>query len=146
MEREGPTDAENNLRLSFIGIPHFLQVHTMPLGFYGRPTLEPDFANQKKSKEEFRFYKERQKLKTVFSVCFVASHSRGSTPRVALRMAPRSIFSRNHTQHAAPSHQSFEFVSEHLRFILIFLFFCATISKMCLRVSGKSKRGYFWGL
>lgn len=37
--------------------PRFPKVPIMSLCFYKRPTLVPIFANQKKSKEDFRFYK-----------------------------------------------------------------------------------------
>ena len=57
------------------GIPHFMKVCVMPLCFYQRPTLVPVFTNQKKkkSKDDFCFYKKRQKAKIALSVCFAGA-------------------------------------------------------------------------
>ena len=40
--------------------------------FYERPMLIPDFSKQKKSEENFRFYKKMLKMKIVSSICLAA--------------------------------------------------------------------------
>lgn len=59
-------------------IPCFLKVCVTPRLFYEIATSVPVFANRKKSEQYFCFMKTGQKLKTVFSVCFAASCSRGN--------------------------------------------------------------------
>lgn len=39
------------------GIHHFSKTHLIPLHFYERPTLEPLFTNQKKSKEDCHLFR-----------------------------------------------------------------------------------------
>lgn len=51
-----------------------------PVCFYGKPTLVSVFTNQKKSKEDFHFYRKRRVAKTVFSVwqgAVIAGQQRG---------------------------------------------------------------------
>ena len=50
----------------------------MPLHFYRLPTFVYIFANGKKSKEDFGFYKKWRKAKTAITVCFAVSCYRGS--------------------------------------------------------------------
>ena len=42
------------------------------ISFYERPTLIPVFSKQKKSEENFRFYKKMLKMKIVSSICLAA--------------------------------------------------------------------------
>lgn len=68
----------------------------MPLCYYKRPTLVPDFANQKKYEEDM---KNSQKAKVLFTICFAVSCYRGSGARRAVRVAPPNSFLGTHTQH-----------------------------------------------
>ena len=67
--------------LAYIGIFHFPKVHFMPIYLYERPTLIPIFANQKKSKEDFCFHKERRKVKIAFSICFAVYYWGSAHPK-----------------------------------------------------------------
>ena len=72
----------------------------MPLGFYERHTLVPVSDKQKKSEEDFRFYKKMLRTKIVSSVCFAASvieteHRLGSTAK----LLPQEL-------HSASQHQT----------------------------------------
>lgn len=50
----------------------------MPLCYYKRPTLVPDFANHKKYEEDT---KNSQKAEVPFIICFAVSCYRGSNAR-----------------------------------------------------------------
>lgn len=110
-----------------IGILCFSKVHVMPLLFYGRPTLVPVFTNQKSSKEDFRFYRNKQKpaktnkAKPAFSISFARSRDRGSMdPEQRARGALPSSFPGNYTQRLSISAAvALECVSEPLCFIAI---------------------------
>lgn len=85
------------------GFHHYLKVRFTSLHFYRRPTLNTVFANPKKSKEDFHFYKKEWKSKTAFSVCFAASPYRGSVhpeQREWRRQAP------SRKLHSASQHQA----------------------------------------
>lgn len=60
------------------GIRCFSKAHFMPLRFHERATLVPVFMNWKKAKDDFHFYKNRWKVKMVFSVWSGVSRYRGS--------------------------------------------------------------------
>ena len=56
-----------------------------PLGFYERPTFVPVLTSQKKSEEDFHFYKNRRRVTIAFTVLIAAAHTldirSGSFPR-----------------------------------------------------------------
>lgn len=82
----------------------------------------------------------KKKAKTKFSICFAASHYRGSTRSRAAREAPPSSSLGNAAPH--PATRALDCVCEHLCFILIFV---VPLRKMCSKISERPRRGYFWG-
>lgn len=108
----------NRYIMLFIGIPQFLKVHFIKSPhFHERSTLVHVFANQRKYKEDFSFYKKRRKVKIVFSDDFAASSYRGSEHPSRESGPPSS--SGNHTQHLSIRLPSLWTVCEHLCFTLI---------------------------
>lgn len=53
--------------------PTFRKVHIMPLRFYERLPLVPDFPNWKNCEEHFCFHRKWRKAKIMFSVCFTTT-------------------------------------------------------------------------
>lgn len=72
-----------------MGFPSHPKVHFRPLGFCEGPTLVPVFTNQKKSKEDFRFYE--KKVKSENSIIETAAPQ-------AVRAAPPGPFPWDDTQ------------------------------------------------
>lgn len=118
------------------GIPPNSRLCVRPLCFYERPILVPIFANWKKSKEDFCFYK-----KTAFSVsvCFAGSQFRGRM-RMQLVAPPRSFLGNTHSS-SASSYQSSELWCTSALYLDLF---CASVSKMCHKVSEKCKKSFFF--
>lgn len=70
------------------GIPCFSKVHFPPIRFYKRPTSVPVFTTQKKSKEDFCFYKEKAKSKNSI-VCLAVGFAGRAHPKQRTRVAPQ---------------------------------------------------------
>lgn len=99
------------------GIPCFPKAHLTPFHFYEKCTLVLVFIKQKKSKEDFCFYKITQKVKIAFSICFVVSYySRWHVPWAA-RVALLNSFLEKTLSLSASSHHTSNCVSEHPCFI-----------------------------
>lgn len=123
---------------------HFSKVPIRSLHFYVRFTLAFVFINLKKHEEGFWSYEKREKAKIAFHVCFALSCYWGS-------VHPEQ----GEWPHQTPSLRStlITSASNHCCFglcpwasVLYLRLFCASLSKMCPKVSGKPKRGYFWDL
>lgn len=87
----------------------------------------PVFANEKKSEEDFHFYKKKKKAKIVFTICFSVSCDRGSTHQ-SLESGPAKLFPRElHSASQLQGAIALNCVREHLYFNLDL--FCASISR-----------------
>ena len=118
-------------------IPCFSRVRLTPLGFCGRPTLVPVFANQKKSKEDCCFYG-----KKALGVSFAGAVSyRGRTHLEQPLQAPS--LGTTHSLSASRCHSSELCLGA---FVLYLNVICASVSKMCPQASEKSKKGSFGDL
>jgi len=104
------------------GIPHFSEVHVIPLCSYEHVHQPLVFGNWKKSKENFCFYKERQKAKIAFSVCFAMSHYGGSArPEHRGKSGPIELLPQEiHSTSQYPVARALNCVCEHLCFVLIY--------------------------
>lgn len=96
------------------GIPCFSKVHFPPIRFYKRPISVPVFTTQKKSKEDFCFYKEKAKSKNsiVWQWALQAEHTPSSAQEWPLNILPWELYS--------PSRHTLNCVCEQLCFISIY--------------------------
>lgn len=122
------------------GMPCFLKVFIMPVCFYGRPvSYVPAFANHKKSKEDFQFYRKKHNMKIAFNIGLASTLQRRCTPNsensapTLLPWEPHSILTSCH---------SFE-LCERLRFTSIY---SVHLLARCVLRSQTFKRGYFLDL
>ena len=86
---------------------------------FTKDLLVPVLPSQKKPEEDFRFYRKRQRAKTVLSICFASSLYRGSKHLKQVEWPPKLLCQK---PHSASQHQAtiaLNYVSEHLSFILI---------------------------
>ena len=99
-------------------ICHFSKVCFTPFRFYERPILAPAFSNQKKPKEDFRFYQGKKKKHRQYSVCLAAPYRSGRNPEQCEwhHQAPSLETS---LSISASSHHSPNCVYKHLCFIWI---------------------------
>lgn len=86
----------------------YLKVHFASLHFYEWSLLVPVFPNQKKSEEDFHSYEKRQKANIVFSICFAASHDRGSMLPQQWELPCQAPSPATRLSISASSHCSFE--------------------------------------
>ena len=122
-----------NLKVHFMPHPFFLfsnflfllkygwfTMLCMPHPFYERLIFVPIFTKGKKSKEDFCFYKKRQKVKIAFSLCSAMS-SYGGTEHPKQRERPHQGPCPESTLNlSASSTITLNCVCEHLCFILIY--------------------------
>ena len=106
-----------------------LKVHVMPLHFYERSTLVPVFSNWMKSEEDFHFYEKGQKSK--YRSLFILQ-------QVIIEAACTSSFLGPTLSVSASGPQSLQLCLQAS--VLHVDFFCVSISKICPKVSEKSKR------
>lgn len=74
-ERYHPLEWSTSPRQTILpctSIPYSSKICFLTVHFYERPTLIPVFSKQKKSEENFRFYKKMLKMKIVSSICLAA--------------------------------------------------------------------------
>lgn len=110
--------------------------------FYERPTLVPVFDNQEKSEEDFCFYQKKgEKLKQCRA--FVL---KDPLQKVAHSLSPRAAWLSscpgNSTQHLSIKLPWLWTVSVSI--CALAWFFCASISRMCSKVSEMLKGVIFW--
>ena len=102
------------------GIPAFRKFALHHLAFRKRPTLVPDFSNQKKSEEDFCFCEKRWKVKTVFSVCFQEAVTDAVCAQSSSKRGTTKLLW-NYTQCLSIKLPELWTVCEHLGFISIHL-------------------------
>ena len=113
----------------------------MPLGFCEGPTLVPGFTDGRKSEEEFCFCEEGHTQKERVQ-CFAVSGC-GDSRHQAGRVAPPSAFPGNCTRY---QQRALGFEQYLGAFVLYLNLFCASVNKMCPKISEKPKGGYFGGV
>lgn len=111
----------------------------MPLCSYERPPLVLAITNQKKS-TRFSLFWTKAKTKIVFRAYFVESHYKGSVHLEQQWEQPRQTPPKHHS---ASQHPGAIALNSLGACVLYPHLLCASVSKMCLKVSEKPKWDYF---
>lgn len=118
--------------------PQVLDVHVMLLCFYKRSTLEPVFANQKRSEEDFCFFWKMVEGENSIESGFAVSPHRGSA-HPGLQSGPTKLLSWNYTRVPTPKLPWLWPVCASICVLSRFIVYIT--SNMCPKVTEKPKRG-----